>query len=361
MKNRVFGFDLIRAVAVFLVVVGHGLGFVYAGTYSFFFSFLCGFLGVELFFVLSGVLIGGLLIKVFDEKDIGPPLRNFLMRRWWRTLPMYFLMLMVYYAGDRFFDSEITQNISLWKYLFFLQNFTAVQPTFFGVSWSLSIEEWFYVLFPATLFLIKTAVPKITTKKLFLISVLLFALVFLYLRIHQFEAGRYSFYEGARKIALLRLDAVAFGIFAVWLMHFYSEKVFKIKNRLLLLGVIILAVNQFIIFKDNYSHLRYFNTFFYTVLGFGMCLLFPYISHIKIPKPLLLKSITFLSKISYSLYLVHWLIFRFINTKYSAFLQWPLKFIAYLMLCFIAAALLYRFIEKPVLKYRERIYARKVS
>ncbi|MGC4129956.1 MAG: acyltransferase [Bergeyella sp.] len=355
MEKRIFGYDVIRATAILLVMVGHTLGYLYSGTYSFFLSFLSGFLGVELFFVLSGVLIGKLLIDVFNSQNINKNLKNFLIRRWFRTLPMYFIMLLVYWFGNQFFDSVKNNDVALWKYFFFIQNFFGVQPTFFGVSWSLSVEEWFYVLFPLVLFIIKKAQPSISVKSLFGIGIFTFLAYFLLMRFLAFQEYDFSFYEGVRKIAFFRLDSIAFGILAAFGFEFFNEKIRANKYLFLLTGFVLIIVNQYIIFRDNYSNIFYFNTLYYNVLGIGLMMIFPFFKEVKSQKNFVSKGITFISKISYSLYLIHWLVFRFLELSYFSSIPNSVKFVLFFLISFAAAGFTYYFIEKPVMKFRDRI------
>ena len=96
MKNnsRVFGLDILRALAILLVVTGHSYYFLPA---SFKNNVLSVFPdGVAIFFVLSGYLIGGILIRTLERDGAGfGNLLNFWVRRWMRTLPLYFLILLI--------------------------------------------------------------------------------------------------------------------------------------------------------------------------------------------------------------------------------------------------------------------------
>lgn len=355
MEKRIFGYDCIRAIAVLLVMTGHTLGYVYSGTYSFFLSFLSGFLGVELFFVLSGALIGKLLIDVFHSKNYSQKLKNFILRRWFRTLPMYFIMLLVYWFGNRFIDAVQNPDVPLWKYFFFIQNFYHVQPTFFGVSWSLSVEEWFYVLFPLVLLIIKKGQSKLSTKKILFISIVIFLVYSLLMRFLALQEYHYSFYEGVRKIAFFRLDAIAFGILMAFGFHYFKDKISKNKILLFILGTVLLLVNQYLIFKDNYSNLNYSNTLYYSILGIGLMLIFPFFRELKPQNNSFGKGVLFISKISYSLYLIHWLVFKFLELSYFSFIPGVGKFVLFFILSFISACFTYYFIEKPILKYRDSI------
>ena len=354
-ENRIFGYDIIRAVAILLVMIGHVLEYIYSGEYSFFLSFLSGFFGVELFFVLSGVLIGKLLIDVFNSDHIQQKLKNFLLRRWMRTLPLYFVMLLVYWFANYYLYSDNNQDVALWKYVFFIQNFYKVQPTFFGISWSLSVEEWFYVLFPLVLFLIKKINASISTKKLFIIGIFTFLIYFLFMRFLAFPTSNFTFYEGVRKVAFFRLDAIVFGILMAFGFEYFKEIISSKKYQLLAIGILILIFNQYFIFKNNYSNLYYFNTIYYSVLGLGIALIFPFFKEIKSGKSFLLKPITFISKISYSLYLVHWLVYKFLDLNYFNTISGNIKFVLFFILSFVAAIFTYQFIEKPMMKFRNKI------
>lgn len=94
-KNRIFGLDLLRTLAITLVVFVH-----YINTLPIDIGFLPNIRlpdGVDLLFVLSGYLIGTIVIRTFEEKkDFNLVISlNFLLRRWFRTLPNYFLFLIV--------------------------------------------------------------------------------------------------------------------------------------------------------------------------------------------------------------------------------------------------------------------------
>src|SRR6478736_463243 len=93
-SKRVFGLDLMRALAIIFVVMGHESMLEKANTN---FPWIRMLNGVELFFVLSGFLIGGILIKTFNSSDsFGiETIGDFWIRRWFRTLPNYYLVLVL--------------------------------------------------------------------------------------------------------------------------------------------------------------------------------------------------------------------------------------------------------------------------
>ena len=149
-KSRVFGLDVYRAVAILLVVMSHASYFTGS-----MFSWLPSIPlpdGVELFFVLSGFLIGTILIKTLEESErFGyRELFHFWKRRWFRTLPNYYLILLVYYilVSNSIIGGDDAIEQFNWKFLVFAQNLYESFYGFYLESWSLSIEEWFYIILP---------------------------------------------------------------------------------------------------------------------------------------------------------------------------------------------------------------------
>ncbi len=134
--------DSLRAIAILLVVAYHLAALAPFFTARTLRAFACGRYGVDVFFVLSGWLIGGLYWR--ELRRFGNvKLRSFLPRRWIRTLPPYFAALPLAWVAawvDR-------REPFLPGYLIFVQNYYAIMP-FFLVSWSLCVEEHFYVVLP---------------------------------------------------------------------------------------------------------------------------------------------------------------------------------------------------------------------
>src|SRR6056300_29375 len=149
-NKRIFGLDLLRAFAILSLVLSHSVLLMPLNIAKYFSPF--GFDGVTMFFVLSGFLIGKILIKSLQrfELDINFMI-NFWSRRWFRTFPAYFLCLIVlYFITIKFFPSALPDNIL--NYFLFLQNFASAQPEFFAESCSLAVEEWFYLIVPVFVF-----------------------------------------------------------------------------------------------------------------------------------------------------------------------------------------------------------------
>jgi peptidoglycan/LPS O-acetylase OafA/YrhL len=130
--------DALRALAIVLVVFCHS-SISYGLPNRLDFLGLGG-VGVDLFFCLSGWLLGRQLCEEFKRSGT-IELRRFWLRRWLRTLPAYYVVLLCTFT-QAMIQRKPPQAV---QYLVFLQNYVGRMP-FFGVSWSLCVEEHFYLL-----------------------------------------------------------------------------------------------------------------------------------------------------------------------------------------------------------------------
>ncbi len=145
---HVFGFDLLRASAIALVLISHA-GEIFATWLGRGFPHLLavsGTFGVELFFVLSGFLVGRILLRTVAVRP--GTLWRFLLRRWMRTLPLYWLAVLALAVLQP--AGHVERDVA--RYATFTQNLLPPQlDLFFPVSWTLAVEEWFYAGFAALL------------------------------------------------------------------------------------------------------------------------------------------------------------------------------------------------------------------
>jgi peptidoglycan/LPS O-acetylase OafA/YrhL len=145
--------DTVRGIAILLVLFFHGFDFGTVGLSGpprlFVLATTAGWTGVNLFFVLSGFLITGILL---DSKEKPDYYRSFYVRRALRILPAYYLLLIVLWLLPR--TGVVDRPIS-WEYIglsfIYLSNVTNLfgVPMQYGPLWSLAVEEHFYLLWPA--------------------------------------------------------------------------------------------------------------------------------------------------------------------------------------------------------------------
>ena len=232
--KRIFGLDLLRFAAIMCVLLAHTAGFISYGNTLNVIANYGAILGVEFFFVLSGMLIGTIIIKthVMEKITTFSSVNVFWIRRWFRTLPNYYLMFLVYFVMDFFFEHIPNIDGLKWaSYLLFLQN--AVTPennTFYGVAWSLCIEEWFYLLFPLLLILIQGFFKKKSTS--LLIAIFVFMVLPLLVRAILVFTSNIEWDAGFRKMLFIRLDGIAIGVLSAFINYYFSDFWTKNKNKL---------------------------------------------------------------------------------------------------------------------------------
>lgn len=370
--NRIFGLDLLRFFAIVLVVMGHSRWMIEA-TFPKPLKMLLhgsGILGVELFFVLSGYLIGGILLNQFQKNNFSlsfEAIKTFWIRRWFRTLPNYYFILLVYFIV--FF---LQRPDAMWRYLFFLQNIWNHPPYFFEESWSLCIEEISYLISPLILALSASVFGKngkgndshflyVSIGLIVFVTILrmIYSTYFLpnYLNELDFKWS-YQF----REVALIRLDAIYYGFIAAYIA--YKNKLFWVKNKLLLFIIGLLGITVLMIFQKTITDLNYgllSNTFFLTFLSISIAFTLPYLSEYKTAKQAFIaKPITAISIISYSLYLINGGLIaenlkRFSNAGEGwNFTQALGVYLLYWFICLTLSTLIFVFFEKPMTDLRNK-------
>ncbi len=361
-RDRIFGLDILRSVAILLVVFQHSiLIFRY---HSSFYKFLSSFVvidGVTLFFVLSGFLIGGILIKTFEKEELTfKKLSNFWIRRWFRTLPNYFLILTFIVFFFLISENQLVGfNVG---YYFFVHNFIHSPSLFFPESWSLSVEEWFYLLFPVLLFLI-FFILKFNFRRTLFLSIILLGSFSVISRIIVYALSQSSSELLDFHYAVIyRFDSIAVGVGAAYLSFYKNEFWIKYRKHFLFGSAIlfVLYVPVKLLFK---SSLIYFSLYDLIVESFIVFLLLPFLSKVKVETDnIVIRSITTISIISYSMYLLNYtvifgIIMPFIfEKKFSSHIIYYdlMRFFVHWGLTFVLSYFLYVLYEKPMTDLREK-------
>src|SRR5689334_11843153 len=243
--HRIYGLDILRAAAILFVLQIHSLRFIAAHTDTYYY-WLYILDGVDLFFVLSGFLIGGILLRTINKNGLDwQALRSFWIRRWFRTLPNYFLLLIALLAGYRYVFDEFPPKTL--QFFVFLQNFADPHPRFFPESWSLAVEEWFYIIIPLGLFfLLKTS----KNKKRIVISWICFVIIAISVfriyktsTLHYHELNTWDQY--IRKQVLTRMDSIMYGFLGAYFSYYRFAFWDKWKNGLFIAGVLFLFGSRF--------------------------------------------------------------------------------------------------------------------
>lgn len=211
---RIFGLDLLRAAAILSVLLAHLFALLYPHVGWLGILGHGGFFGVELFFVLSGFLIGQILIRRGADFGRGGALPEFYLRRWFRTLPLFWLLVVANVLLDRWQQGSRLALPDLLGHGLFVRNFASPSLMFLPESWSLAVEEWFYLLFPAALWL-----GLRFTRRFDAVFLLAAGAFYLFSTGARLLAASHPdrTWEWLRVLVLYRLDAIMIGILAAWL------------------------------------------------------------------------------------------------------------------------------------------------
>jgi peptidoglycan/LPS O-acetylase OafA/YrhL len=336
--NRYLGLDLLRAAAILMVLFNHWISH-----FGYWFSFQVGPLadtigdtGVEIFFALSGFLIGRILLEIVGNRPTWSDFRVFMIRRAVRTLPLYFLWLGVLLAV---FPPTQDAVVTSLRCLTLTQNLFAGMPPdyFFAVTWSLTIEEWFYLLFGVLLIILAR---RLTGPKALDWCLVVFMLLPLALRLFYHERGALVF---------LRIDEIAYGVLMARL-YCKDSKLFNHPWLTLTMGICCLGVA---LCDALPAALAVPLTSNLEVIGGALCL--PAALRISRLPIGLNRPVRWLAGRSYALYLLHLTILVDLgeHTWVEPGLMSPwLAAIITVALPFPLAELSYRFLEAPLLRLR---------
>ena len=349
--------DSLRALAVLAVIIYHVDVNYLPG----------GFLGVDLFFVLSGYLISSLIIKEY-RKTGSLNLYNFYIRRARRLLPAVYFMITVGLVVMVLFNEVLLRKSHLdaifgyiyssnWWYIFhkldYFDSFGAQSP--FKHLWSLAIEEQFYMIFPLLFLLVnRKKKSKDGTYKLnknFLYVVLGLILVSLIAHILLFDINNISrIYFGTDTRAFSLLVGVVGAI--LYPMERLHAKVTPQQNMIysVVSLVSIATLITVMIYTSEYNTLLYRGGFLLVAILGLIVIISSGKQHTLMSRLLSFKPIVFIGKISYSLYLWHFPVLV-LTTPVSEIGNPNIIFVILrVILTFILATASYVFVETPIRK-----------
>jgi len=338
------GLDILRAIAVMLVLCRHNN--LNGNILEFF-----GWLGVDLFFVLSGFLVSGLLFKEC-QKTNAVNIKRFISRRAFKIFPPFYfflattLLVKYFYNGTGYKIKEVLCEI------FYLQNYIA---HIWNHTWTLAVEEHFYFLFAMSMFVLVKR--ELISRKSFIISSLVGLLVLSFMMRFDFSyTQRCADFVGFT-YTHLRSDGILIGVLFSYLHYFTNVTSELLKRKwITLLAGSILILPGFYYAGGSF----YMNTIGLTSvnLGFALFVLLSldiekyldngYLNFLKIPVSIL----TFIGINSYSIYLWHLNSKKFVywyfdyNSKVMIVLSMSLSIILGIFMSYL--------IEKTFLKIRDK-------
>nr|WP_295129880.1 acyltransferase [uncultured Roseateles sp.] len=364
---RLQGLDSLRALAIFLVFAAHYMNFV-TGQPTFGWASELGWVGVDLFFVLSGYLIAN---QIFAGLRRGQmlSLKHFYARRFLRTLPVFYLVLAAYFAFPAFMGGKTPPD--LWRFLSFTQNWQLQPGTAFSHAWSLCVEEQFYLLLPAAVLLAQ----RWGKGRLGLAWLAIAGLIGLGMLARHILWGRYGleaggavqgYYPNLYYATIARADALLPGVAVALLKNYHPGAWARVQARgqwVLALGLLACgAMNYGLLtgyYIEGYGYGWAMSTFGYSLNAIAFAiLLMAALSPVSSLARLRVPGAQSLALWSYSIYLTHKAV-MFALPKHLQPLG--LERQSGLMLLAVAAVsvglgwLLYRCVELPFMQWRDRL------
>lgn len=366
MKVRLRELDFLRGIAILLVLMRH--------EFLFQFTTNMGWIGVDLFFVLSGFLVSGLLFKEYLKfGNIQPKL--FLIRRGFKIYPIYYLSYLLYlipiFMNDRFKWNGVLSD------LFFIQNYISGWGYAYAASWSLAIEEHFYFGFAVLLWVcIRRNIFKLNKNTLgitrFEILVIIILVVCFCLRMY----SNIYFPDNSVKnftMSHLRVDSLFAGVLVSYLYYFRAAILKHYFNRfkkiMLPISFVLLLFTPLIDPIGSF----YIKTFGFSLLyvSFSILLLYFLLEetiNYKLNKYFSSKFVNILASIgraSYSIYIIHTLVNYYFKLTSELLLGKELNhfivFGATTLISVLLGGLMTKYVEGYFLKIRDEWFPTRIS
>ncbi len=359
--KRDFSIDVLRGIAVLLVLFRH----FHSTDYTIFIPYLekIGWLGVDLFFVLSGFLISTLLYNEIDKTG-KLDFKRFFIRRGFKIYPSFyfFILFIVLY---KIFSGKPLALKEIFTELFFMQSYLNGLAVH---TWSLGVEEHFYVFLPLCFIgILKfTKSNKINSKSMniLFIFILLYCLSIRILNVVNFSSQVYKFLFNTH----IRIDSLFFGVFIAYYYRYSYTKLKELMIRFAPLSILYsLIVFTTAFYFDNFSKFVTSVGFTLYYIGFGLILLlvlfkneiFNLDSYWSTIVRILCKPIAFIGFYSYTIYLWHIPAEGIIN-RLNMYYEYNIAFAfsIYFIISVLAGVLSSKLIEQPFLKLREKYYSK---
>ena len=332
-NQRYRSMDLLRAAAILLVILAHTI--LSYGAPAYLAPWQLGGTGVDLFFVLSGWLLGCQLFK--EAATSGRiDIKKFWIRRWMRTLPAYYVVLI-----PSIFQRYLTKdNIDFpWEYFVFIQNYD-YPLHFFSISWSLCVEEQFYLLIAPLLAFLTLLNKKNTTALLILLLIAPYCFR---------ELGWYSHPNETH----VRIDSCVAGVFLAHIHYQYRDLWNKLSAYAVPLMIIsiMLYASYFVARYNPHMGIHDPNNLVLALI-FGIWVMAANADN-SWRRFLYIPGAYHIATRSYALYLLHPEVLALMKR-----LLIDVPFVVYLIMSLagslILSEILYRLVEKPIMDVREK-------
>lgn len=356
-RSRLQSLDVMRAAAI-LLVIGHHARVPQSGALVDLPLTLwhrCGWMGVDLFFVLSGFLVSSLLFNSYRRTgSLG--IRSFWIRRGLKIYPAFYALLLLYAPViPAYFPNDWPKRVL--AELLYVQDYV---PSVFDFSWSLAVEEHFYFLLPLVLAALIRRRPEAPFAK---IPVLATAVAGLCLGLRIVTALAFPY---AKSVHLwpthLRIDSLLTGVAIAYGWSFHRERMVAVgrRYRIPLLALTAVGVAGPLCWPLGTSRLLVSVGFTLLQLGFAALLLTVLAREATTPARagvgrVVAAAAAVVGRDSYSIYLWHMTALYRVGSLLPT-MSWHLQFALGLVLSAALGVGMARLIERPVLRVRDRLF-----
>ena len=362
-RQRQPGLDLLRALAIIVVVIYHAgiMGFPLPNRVH-----RWGWIGVDLFFVLSGYLIGGLLLTELGHNN-RLNMRRFYARRALRIMPAYFVILAIYFLIPPWREySEMAQPF--WKFLFSVQNIALHGGTAFSHAWSLAVEDQFYLALPFLLLVLfwRPRAAIILSCVMLVVGVLLRA----FLAAQNPAVDRGVSFRGFQAWIYYptwtRLDPLVLGVLIAAIEKFRPRLWERLTNMAIWLWLPALALIVYALWLGEGDHINFSACVWqFPLLATGMAVLLMCALSPRLPLGrIAIPGAAFIASIAFSAYLVQKLVIHGVAEFCQAHgidTKSALALITVQLCVYAAATILFFTVERPFLKLRHHLAPRAPS
>jgi len=305
--------DGLRGIAIIAVIIYHN--FPYGNS-------LFGWLGVDLFFVLSGFLITRILMTSINQNPKKSFLKNFYIRRVLRIFPLYYLFLFVFlflFPVLGILKDEVSDyQQEKWWFIFYMQNWLfsnnlPEKSQCLNHFWSLGVEEQYYIIWPFIIFLVRK--PRNLIIILICLLILLFTSRCIFWNAHLSNFNYSTFYT------FTRFDGIIIGSLVALIVQLKKDFLLN-HTATIVTGLAILNFIFYYLNRDN--QLPYLAFIGYTTFAsmFGILVYELTTGDNHFLKKIFSTAILrFLGKISYGLYMFHWPIFYLLRKPIFDFIE----------------------------------------
>jgi len=358
-RERQAGLDLLRAIAIIIVVVYHAgiMGFPLPGRVH-----RWGWIGVDLFFVLSGYLIGGQLLAPLARHQ-RPNLKRFFIRRFFRIVPAYFAVLAIYFlwpSGREYPDMAQP----LWKFVLSVQNIGLHGGTAFSHAWSLAVEDQFYIALPFLLLLLHNrSVAAMILPFAIVIGGILLRTFLAYQNVTDTGVSFRGFQSWIYYPTWTRLDPLVIGVGLAAIEKFKPHWWKRLTHTAPFMWLPAIGLISYALWLGEGDTLTVTAcTWQFPLIALGMATLLVCAQSDRLPlHRVRIPGVAFIASIAYSAYLVQKLVIHSVGQFCTSHNIDPASMTALVgvELCvYLAASILFFSVERPFLQLRNRISRR---